>query len=311
MITNLKALRLFRQIVVTGSLSEAAGRINLSTSAASRLLGLLEAEVGLTLFSRERRRLVLTEEGDAFYRRLASALDGLEEIPALAADIRNRAHDWLSVVTAAPLACSLVAPTLAVLDRTRGSFRCSLSVEPRFDIESKVAARGYNLGLVSLPVENAILDLDVEPFLKARIEALLPRGHPLAARDAIAVTDLAAERIVGLRPRQLWRDRIDALMGGAGLQPRIAVETSSTIVTIQLVREGLGLSLIDRATFSPRPDDSVVLCPLVEERWVTYACLHAHGPRAPLATPFLDAMSEVVEARRAADPAAEAALELI
>lgn len=308
---NLRALQLFRKIVLTGSLAEAAAQANISTSAASRLLSLLESEVGLTLFSRERRQLALTEEGDIFYRRMVRTLDGLEEIPSLAEDIRNRSANWLSVVTAAPIAGTLVSPALGRMARERADLRCSLNVETRFDIESKVAARGYNLGLISLPVENAILDLDVEPFLKARIEVLLHKEHPLAARDEISIAEVAEEPIVSLRPRQRWRDRLDEIVGGAGYRPKVVFDTSSTVVTLQMVRDGLGLTLVDRATLQLRPHDEAVLRPLSEERWVTYACLHATGPRAPLASPFLDAVSEVVEDRRAADPAAAAALELI
>ena len=63
---NLRALRLFRQIVLTGSLAEASERLNISASAASRLITLLEDELDIQLFSRDRRRLELTEQGDFF-----------------------------------------------------------------------------------------------------------------------------------------------------------------------------------------------------------------------------------------------------
>lgn len=92
-------------------------------------------------------------------------------------------------------------------------FICTLNVESRFAIERKVAARSYNLGLISLPVENAIIDLHAIPFLRVRMGVLLPRDHPLASRTTLAASDLANEQFVGLRPRQRRRDRIDEVMG--------------------------------------------------------------------------------------------------
>jgi DNA-binding transcriptional LysR family regulator len=308
---NLRALRLFRQIVLTGSLAEASRRLNVSTSAASRLLSILEGELDLQLFSREKRRLVLTESGDLLYSRLLRTLDGLDELPGLAREIKAREHDRLSIVVAAPLAATFVSPALALLAGRRAGFRASLNVETRFDIESKVAARAYGLGLISLPVENAILDLEIEPFLRARVEVLAHGEHPLAARQAIAAADLEGAGFVALQPRQRWRERLDAIMGEAGLVPRIAFETTTTMLTLQMVRDGLGLGLVDRATLQLRPHDEAVMRPLEPPRWITYAAIHAQGPRAPLACAFLDAVSEVVEARRAADPAAAAMLELI
>lgn len=308
---NLKSLQLFRQIVLTGSLADASRRLNVSASAASRLLSLLEAELDITLFSREKRQLVLTDDGDIFYRRLVHTLDGLDEIPTLASDIRNRSHRRLSLVTAAPIARTLVSPALARMERAGRSMQCSLNVETRFDIESKVAARGYNLGLISLPVENAILDVDVEPILEVGTEVLMPRDHRLAAKEMVTFADIAGERFVALRPGQRWRDRLDQLLGITGRQPDVAVETSSSIVALQLVRDRLGITLTDRASVELQRDDEAVLRPLADTTPVTYAAIHAPGPRAPLATAFLDAVSEVVEERRSADPAAAVMLELI
>lgn len=301
---NLRALRLFREIVLTGSLNEAATRMNTSTSAASRLIVNLESELGLTLFSRTHRRLELSEDGDLFYRQILHTLDGLDEIPVLAADIGRRSREWLSVVTAAPLANGLVSPALAQLAREGGEFRCSVSVETRFDIESKVAARGYNLGLISLPVENSITALETVPILNARIGAILPRDHPLAAQESVSLHDLVTERLIGLRPGQRWRDRMQELLGRTGTTPRFWIETNATPLVVSMVREGLGVSLSDRVSAGLMPAaDAAVFRPLTEPHWITYASLHPSGVRMPLAERFLDALATSIEARCAADPA--------
>ena len=60
---NLKSLRTFYLVVREGSLTAAADKLNLSQPAVSRLVRILEDETKLQLFSRARRRLVLTHEG--------------------------------------------------------------------------------------------------------------------------------------------------------------------------------------------------------------------------------------------------------
>lgn len=308
---NLRSLKLFRQIVLTGSLSEASKNLHLSPSAASRLLNLLEHEVRLQLFSRQKRKLELTEEGDIFYRSIANTLDGLEAIPSVSEDIRNRSTEWLSLVTSAPLATSLVSPALARLKQTMPNFQCSLNVETRFDIESRIAARSYNLGIISLPVENAILELTIEPFMKSRIEVMLHKDHPLASKPALSIADISGESFVSLKPQQRWRQRLDDIVGGAGGPVNIPFETSSTVATMQLIRDGLGITLIDRATARLSPDDDAVLRPLTEEHWLTYANLHAPGPRTPLSSQFLDGVVAHIESLRAQDPVAAESLHII
>ncbi|KAA2316046.1 LysR family transcriptional regulator [Pseudooceanicola sediminis] len=308
---NLRALQLFRQIVLTGALSEASSRLNISVSAASRLLSQLESDVALTLFSRSRRRLELTEDGELFYRQIANTLLGIDEITRVSRDIRQRSKDWLSVVTAAPLANGLAVPGLARLRDRAAAMQCSVKVESRFEIESKVAARGYNLGLISLPVENAIIDLQIIPFLRSRLCVLMRDTHPLATRRAVTVNDLAGETFATLEAGQRWRNRLEEMLGEAGLSLAAPFESSSTLVTIEMVRAGLGIALLDRVCAPPALGSGLVLRPIAGDHWITYASLHPPGARAPLAERFLDAVSDAIEDLRARDPQARDLLELI
>lgn len=308
---NLRALQLFRHIVLTGALSEASVRLNISPSAASRLLSQLERDVALTLFSRGRRRLDLTEDGELFYRQISNTLIGIDEITRVSKDIRQRTKDWLSVVTAAPLANGLAVPGLARLKADGAAFQCIVNVESRFEIESKVAARGYNLGLISLPVENAIIDLQIIPFLQSRLCVLMSDQHPLAACDEVSVSALAGQDFATLEPGQRWRARLDEMLGAAGHAITAPFETSSTLVTIEMVRAGLGITLIDRICAPPKLGDGLVLRAVEGEHWITYASLHPPGPRAPLAERFLDAMSDAIEELRTREPQAREFLHLI
>jgi len=308
---NLRSLRLFRQIILNGSLAQAAATLNMSPSAASRLLSLLEAEVGLTLFLREKRQLELTAEGSHFYRQIAHVLSGLEEIPAISREIREQSYERLSLVTAAPIALGLVSPALARMRAGGEKFDCTLNVESRFDIESKVAARGYNLGVISMPVENAIVDLEVEPILEARLLVALPAGHPLADLDEIPAARLAQEELVVLRAGQRWRERMDDLMAEVAGPLRIAVETSSTVVALRLVAQGVGVAVTDMICGQPMAADSMVFRPVAPAVWIRYASIHGHGPRSALAQRFLTAIADTVEARRAADADAAAWLRLV
>ena len=308
---NLRALQLFRQIVLTGSLGKASLKLNVSASAASRMLAQLEHDLGLTLFSRVRRNLDLTEDGALFFRQVVNTLAGIDEISALASDIRRRTEGWLSVVTAAPLANGLVVPAMGRMRRDGVAFNGTVNVESRFDIESKVAARSYNLGLISLPVENAIIELDVVPFLKSRMCVLMPADHPLAARDEIRVDDLFGAEFATLAPDQLWRARLEAILGAAGRQVDATFETGSTLVTVEMVRAGLGLTLIDAVCAPPMPSPGLAMRPVAGNHFVTYASLHPPVQRMPLSERFLDAIAACVDERRATEMGAADLLELI
>lgn len=284
---NLKALRIFRQIVLSGSLAEASRMLNVSTPAASRLVSLLESEIGIVLFERDKRQLRLSQAGDLFYRRIVHTLDGLEDIPRVARDIEEKSRRSLSIVTAAPMANSIVSPALAQLRKQEPGFQCSLNVETRFDIESRVAARGFSLGLVSLPIENAILELEIEPFVRARLGVLMQKGHRLAPNSELTMDDIKDQSFIGLRRGQRWRDRLEDLFLSEGHQVQVDFETSSTVVALQMVRDGLGLALVDLTAIDANHEDTVIYRPLMPERWHTYAFLHPKGPRNKLSGAFI------------------------
>ena len=307
---NIRALQLLRRIVAVGSLNEASEAMNLSVSAASRMLSQFEDDIGLTLFSRERRKLELTEEGQQFYAQIETTLVALDEIRGIAHDIRRSTRASFCVVTAAPLANGMAVPALARMRARDLGFDCNVTITNRFEIESKVAARGDSIGLISLPVENQIISLDAVPFLQAQTGVLMPQGHRLCDCAEVSATDLGEEAMISLAPKQRWRARYDQIMQGMHRPASPQIETGSTMVSVEMVRAGLGLTLIDRVC-APRSMVGLVLRPLAGDHWNTYASLHPQGKRAPLAEAFLDAITAHIEDLVQCDDQAAAMLRLI
>jgi DNA-binding transcriptional LysR family regulator len=66
---NIKRLQALRAVIELSSITEAAHAVNLTQSGVSRLIGLLEDEVGFLLFNRIKGRLQITGRGEAFLRK--------------------------------------------------------------------------------------------------------------------------------------------------------------------------------------------------------------------------------------------------
>jgi DNA-binding transcriptional LysR family regulator len=77
-----EAMRVFVRVVESGSFVRAAQKLELSTTATSRLLAELESHLGTRLLQRSTRRLNLTEAGQRFYARAGQLLLGLDEAEA-------------------------------------------------------------------------------------------------------------------------------------------------------------------------------------------------------------------------------------
>lgn len=95
----------FVHIARAGSISGAAGRLNIAKSAVSRRLSELEARLGVQLFNRTTRQLSLTDAGAAFLRRATALLDDLAEAEAEASASQKELIGKLKI--AAPLSFGL------------------------------------------------------------------------------------------------------------------------------------------------------------------------------------------------------------
>lgn len=297
---NIRAMRLFRLVVAKGSLAAAAEAMSLSPPAASRLVSLLEAELRLQLFNRARRRLTLTAQGEAFYRESEHILAGFDEIPRIAAEIRSEAKGRLRLVTAPRIGQGLVSPALALFCREHPEIRASVDVQSRFGIEGRMGTRLYDLGIVSLPVSHPLVEIENQPLFRVRMEALLPERHRLAAKPVLTAMDLAAEPLLGLWPGQPWRRQVDDFFRSGGARPDYAVETRSSLMACQLVRDGAGVAILDRLCAQAIDLRGIAIRPLVPERWILFGYIHqARQPLNANASAFLDCLRRSIEAFRA------------
>lgn len=78
-VDTLLSIKVFREVVESGSFVGAAGRLGLSTATTSRHVSHLEQHLGTRLLDRNSRCLSLTVSGKAFYGRCKFILEKMEE----------------------------------------------------------------------------------------------------------------------------------------------------------------------------------------------------------------------------------------
>jgi len=298
---NIKALRVFRMVVTQGSLAAAARAMNMSQPAGSRLIALLEAEMKLKLFDRSGRRLVLTENGEAFFREAGHLLAAFDEIPQIARGIRERSRAHLRLVTALRFGQAVVSPALALVLRENPGMRCTVDVQSRYDFENLVGTAVYDLGIASLPVTHSLVGIENRPLFSVRAEAVMAKKHRLARRPFLTAAELAGEPLVGLQPNQRWRQQVDDFFRSGGATPHYAVEAQSSLMSLQLVRDGTGVTILDRLSTHAIDPSSVAVVPLRPERRILVGYIFQRGRRlSASATAFIDCVRRTIEAFRAA-----------
>jgi DNA-binding transcriptional LysR family regulator len=110
-------------------------------------------------------------------------------------------------------------------------------------IERWVGSGEADLGFVALPT--SFPGLAVERVARVASVAVLPRGHALARRKAIAAGDLVGTPLVMIGRQQTTRLQVERAFRKAGVIPEVKVETHTVASACALVAAGLGVSLVN------------------------------------------------------------------
>ena len=238
---RLREFEALRAVVTTGTTIGAARRLGISQSAVSRALTQLEARVGRSLFIRKSGRIQPTPEA----LRLNDKLDPIFETLA---DIEGA--EW-ATPDDEPLRL-IVPPTLAhhfIISRVASFLKKNPSKQLQLDIQASDALVAgildlrYDLGLTSAMIKRSGVHL--VPWRRSQVVCAMPTGHPLSRLNIISPQDLEVVKIIEFLRRLGTRAITEQIFARAGIRPIQVAETATNMAALELVREGLGVTLIN------------------------------------------------------------------
>lgn len=291
---NMQRLKALRAVMVTGSVTEAANLLSLSQPAVSRLISALEAEIGFDLFVREYGRLLPTDEGKLFFTRAERVLSGIDELSAIAKDIRYYRDGELRLLCTPQAGYTIFPQAIAKFTKKYPLVRINLQIIQRRDVGYISRATEFDLGFTAVPFDYPNLMLRSIIFLPA--VAVVPNAHRLAERDVLAIDEFEGERWIMLTPDNLLRSQIELAMAKKNIKPLVAIESSSPIASCKLVSAGLGVSIVD--PFSARfvATESVRFVQLKEEIGLTYGFFYPDKkPISKLSEEFMRIVGNILQ----------------
>ena len=260
---NTNALRLFLHIVQRGSLVAAATELNMSPSAASRLLAGLERETGLALFSREGKRLRPTVEGRQYFNECYRALVAVDELPKTARRLASGAKARLRLLSNPRFAAPLMNPAIGRFLRNHSDIEINLEIVLRYEVELTCLERAFDVGIIALPLKHA--SVATEPLLDMPMTAITRRDHPLARRTSVCITELTDHQIVATPPGTHLRQEVEAMFASEGFELRPQLTVSQVDVACHVVLQTGAIMIADPLiplTLNPEAYAVVPLRPL-------------------------------------------------
>ena len=304
---DVRRMKVLREVAARGSFSAAAEALSFTQSAISQHVAALERESGATLVERGARGVRLTDAGRALVSHADAILARLECAEEELAAIAGLRGGRLRLACFQSAGATLVPRAVAVFHDRHPDVDLSM-VEAEPDVASERLRSGdIDLALV-YDFERIPGMLDDELELTALIDdpydLILPKGHRLAGRRRLRLTDLAEEPWVSSSNDVGCRTITDRVCQDAGFEPRVAFEADETLAAQALVAAGVGVTLLPRLALT-------TVHPAVEVRKVSDAPVRriwSARVAGDYASPATEAMIQILQ--NVAGDFSEAPLEL-
>ena len=221
---ELRDLRYFCLVAETGSVTRAADTLCVSQPFVTKVIHRLEEELGTKLFDLERRRVVLNQNGEYFYRHAREILDKLDRLT----------EDMAAMQEQAEFTTTLLYNNAGYLSALNSAFMAqyphsvlSETYAKRSDIIDLLNTNKADFAIALPPItgEESRL-IETITVLKDTGSIMVPPDHPLYEKEFVTLEEIAPYPIVIAPKGSGMRDTIDHIFERHGLTPNVVYETN-------------------------------------------------------------------------------------
>ena len=239
---QLESLKMFCDVVETGSFSRAAQLNHVTQSAVSQQIRALENRYEQRLLSRSARQVTPTPAGERLFR-------GCKEILTRFGEVESEIREQASEVSGATTVSTIYSVGLHELQniqrellKTHPKVNLRLNYRRSDQVYDDVILGAADLGLVAYPQARA--GVDVIPFREDRLVVVLPSNHPLASKAKVTMASIASLPFIGFDREAPTRKGIDRMFRDKGFELHPTMEMDNVETIKRAVELGLGVSVL-------------------------------------------------------------------
>ncbi len=293
---NARQLEIFRAIMRDGSITAAANSLGISQPAVSKLLHHMEGQLGYALFDRIGGRLVPTMEANLLFADADRVFREVEALKSLARDIGAQKIGLLRLGASLPVTYSVLPRALSNFRTQHPEVKIHLHALPKREI-----AEALLIGDIDLAVTLSLIPAPTvrsEPLCEVPIVAVMRADEPLAGNREITPADLDGKTLISYGSHAEIGAAIDAAFADTGRQRDVAIQIASSVGAAPLVREGLGIALVD-GLVAWRDFEGLVARPFLPRiAMQAVAATNDARPASRFVKPFLTCLRAVLDGQR-------------
>lgn len=245
-----RQLQFFVAAAEAGSVSGAARALSISQSSVTEAIRGLEDDLGVSLFDRQARGILLTHKGSAFLRHARQILADVATARSTFQVEAETARGRLSLGVTSLVAGYVLSDILQRYRRAFPQVELNVIEDSGEYLQHLLIGGELDVAVLLTSSVHDRMALNVETLLVSPYRLWLPLGHALAQQESIALEEVAGSPLI-----QLMVDEIEEstrrLTASLPVRPQIAFRTRSVEAVRSLVATGAGLAILPSLVYRP------------------------------------------------------------
>ncbi len=236
----------FVALVQSGSVSAAAEARHLTQPAISNQLKRLQDVMGVSLYRRQGRGVVLTATGEAFYLHAIKVQQSLQEAESFVDELHGLNAGRVYLAASQTIAGSLLPAALLQFRQLYPQIEVFVDSGNSQQVFDDIGS--YDLGLVESPLPPEVPSYSkVETLGQDKIVVVMRADHPLADHAAVTLSQLAEYPVIWREAGSGTRDVLEqAWMATIGQRPEVHLCLGGVSSVLEAVRQGLGIGVVSQ-----------------------------------------------------------------
>ena len=291
---EIRQLKAFLAIAEAKTFTAGARRVNVTQAAISMQIRQLEDELGMPIFTRTPRRVILTEAGERLLTRARKILTEHDSALAEIAELAGAEYGRLRIGSASAMFATQQLPN--IMQKLRVTFpnaELTVSSGTSAALVDKIMHGEIDTAFISFPVENSNVICDL--LFSDEIVASAFPAHPLKGEKFISAATLAGEKLILGERGGNTRRMIDEFFNAANVRPNVVMELSRQEAINQMVENNLGVGIAGAKTVAKEIREGKLISWMIEGaeiKWELGLARLRGGYYSPIAKEFVKLCKE-------------------
>lgn len=253
---ELMQLAYFQVVATNQHITRSAEQLNVSQPAISTVISRLENELGVSLFDRSGRSIVLNEYGRVFLKRVNRILMDIDDAKKELRDMRQEGFQTISLSVTSPQFLRGIHGFMESHPETKWQ----QSVNEISEIAAMLENGKIDMAITSPGIMDAGMESEI--LLKDEFMIAVPPDHPLAKKGGVTLQDIVNEKFIALQKGFPFRTQCDQMFEDMGIKPNIVMECDHYLRG-ELLNANAGITMASRsAKYRKLYDEKICFIPI-------------------------------------------------